>query len=57
MAETRVVIEGMNCQHCVTAVEKALEGVLNILESNVQIGSASVNTVSQKSKRRILKPT
>ncbi|MGD9577351.1 MAG: heavy-metal-associated domain-containing protein [Syntrophorhabdus sp.] len=42
MAETRIAIEGMSCQHCVMAVKKALGGLPGILESNVQIGSAVV---------------
>ncbi len=42
MAETRIAIEGMSCQHCVMAVRKALGGLPGILESNVQIGSAVV---------------
>jgi copper chaperone len=42
MAETKIAIEGMSCQHCVMAVKKALGGVPGILESDVQIGSASV---------------
>lgn len=42
MAETRIAIEGMSCQHCVKAVKKALGGLPGILESNVQIGSAVV---------------
>jgi copper chaperone len=42
MAETKIAIEGMSCQHCVMAVKKALAGVPGILESDVQIGSAAV---------------
>jgi len=42
MAETKISIEGMSCQHCVMAVKKALGGLPGILESNIQIGSAVV---------------
>lgn len=42
MAETRIAIEGMSCQHCVMAVKKALGGVPGIIESDVQIGTAFV---------------
>lgn len=42
MAEARIAIEGMSCQHCVMAVKKALGGLPGILESNVQIGSVVV---------------
>ncbi|HEX2965131.1 MAG TPA: heavy-metal-associated domain-containing protein [Syntrophorhabdaceae bacterium] len=42
MAETSVKIEGMSCQHCVMAVKKALGGVPAVIQSDVQIGSASV---------------
>lgn len=42
MAETRIAIEGMSCQHCVMAVKKALGGVPGIIESDVQVGTAVV---------------
>jgi copper chaperone len=42
MAETKMEIEGMSCQHCVMAVKKALGSVPGILESNIQVGSAAV---------------
>ena len=42
MAETKMAIEGMSCQHCVMAVKKALGGVPGILESDIQLGSAVV---------------
>ena len=32
MAETKVTIEGMSCQHCVMAVKKALGGVPAVSE-------------------------
>jgi copper chaperone len=51
VAETNIAIEGMSCQHCVMAVKKALGGVLGILESNVQVGSASVKYDDAKIKK------
>ncbi len=42
MAEAKIEIEGMSCQHCVMAVKKALGGVPGILESDIKIGSALV---------------
>lgn len=51
MAETTLAIEGMSCQHCVMAVKKALGGVPGILESDVQVGSASVRYDEAKVKK------
>lgn len=51
MAEANIAIEGMSCQHCVMAVKKALGGVPGILESNVQVGSASVKYDDAKIKK------
>jgi len=51
MAETKMEIEGMSCQHCVMAVKKALGGVPGILESNIQIGSAAVKYDESKIKK------
>jgi copper chaperone len=42
VAETKLAIEGMSCQHCVMAVKKALGGVPGILESDIQVGKAVV---------------
>jgi copper chaperone CopZ len=42
MAEARIAIEGMSCQHCVMAVKKALGGAPGILEAEVEIGTAVV---------------
>lgn len=50
MAETKVKIEGMSCQHCVMAVKKALGGVPAVFESDVQIGSAFVKYDESKAK-------
>jgi len=51
MAEARITIEGMSCQHCVMAVKKALGGVPGILESDVQIGGAIVKYDESKVKK------
>ena len=51
MAETKLEIEGMSCQHCVMAVKKALGGVPGILESNIQVGSAAVKYDETKIKK------
>jgi copper chaperone CopZ len=51
MAETKIAIEGMSCQHCVMAVKKALGGVPGILENDVQIGSAVVKYDESKVKK------
>jgi len=42
MAETKLKIEGMSCQHCVQAVKKALSGVTGVDSTEVEIGSATV---------------
>ncbi|MGD0283815.1 MAG: cation transporter [Dissulfurispiraceae bacterium] len=42
MTETLIRIAGMSCQHCVTRVKKALDGIAGITESNVTVGSASI---------------
>lgn len=51
MAETKLAIEGMSCQHCVMAVKKALGGLPGVLESDVQVGSASVKYDEAKVKK------
>ncbi|OPX93115.1 MAG: Copper chaperone CopZ [Syntrophorhabdus sp. PtaB.Bin006] len=51
MAETKIAIGGMSCQHCVMAVKKALGGVPGILETDVQVGSASVKFDDSKVKK------
>lgn len=42
MAEVRIKIEGMSCQHCVMRVKQALEGLEGVSEAHVEIGAASV---------------
>jgi copper chaperone len=51
MAEAKIKIEGMSCQHCVMAVKKALGDVPGILESDIQIGSAVVKYDESKTKK------
>ena len=51
MAETRIAIEGMSCQHCVMAVKKALGEVPGIIESDVQVGTAVVKYDENKVKK------
>jgi copper chaperone len=42
MAEAKIQIAGMSCQHCVMAVKKAIGGLKGIEESDISIGSAAV---------------
>ncbi|HBL24965.1 MAG TPA: copper resistance protein CopZ [Deltaproteobacteria bacterium] len=42
MAETKLKIEGMSCQHCVMAVKKALGAIAGVDSSDVEVGSAVV---------------
>ena len=37
-----LVIDGMGCDHCVSSVRKALEGVQGVEVERVEVGSASV---------------
>lgn len=57
MAETKIAIEGMTCQHCAMAVKKALGGVPGILENNVQVGSASVKYDESKVSKEDIEAT
>ena len=52
MAETTMKIEGMSCQHCVMAVRKALGGVPGVVQSDVRIGSATVQYDDAKTKQK-----
>lgn len=42
MTEATIAIEGMSCQHCVTRVKKAIDGLPGVSSSEVAIGSAVV---------------
>jgi copper chaperone len=57
MAETKIAIEGMSCQHCVMAVKKALGGVPGIFESEVQIGGAVIKYDDSKVKKEEIERT
>jgi len=57
VAETKIAIEGMSCQHCVMAVKKALGGVPGILESNIQVGSAVVKYEESKVNKEDIEAT
>lgn len=52
MAEAKLKIDGMSCQHCVQAVKKALCEVAGVDSTEVEIGSATVRydnaTATQK---------
>ncbi|HOE18311.1 MAG TPA: cation transporter [Syntrophorhabdaceae bacterium] len=52
MEKAIVKIEGMSCQHCVMAVKKALGGVPGVVESDVQIGSVTVEYDEAKTRQR-----
>ena len=42
MTHKEIVIEGMNCGHCVTAVKKELSKIAGLIVEDVQIGKAKV---------------
>jgi len=42
MAEAKLKIDGMSCQHCVMAVKKALGAIAGVDSSDVEVGSAVV---------------
>lgn len=52
MAEAIMKIEGMSCQHCVMAVRKALGGMPGVVQSDVRIGSATVQYDDAKTKQK-----
>ena len=43
MDRTTLTIEGMHCEHCVTAVTKALTALEGVKVEEVALGSASVS--------------
>lgn len=55
MAQTKVIIEGMSCQHCVMAVKKALSSVAGITSSDVEVGSALVKYDDSKATEKDIK--
>ena len=46
----RIEIKGMGCEHCVTAVRKALEGIDGVSVEDVEIGSAHVRAEGDHTK-------
>jgi len=54
MAEAKLKIDGMSCQHCVMAVEKALGAVAGVDSSEVEIGGAVVKYDEAKTSRKDL---
>ena len=42
MAEAKISIDGMSCQHCVQAVKKAVDALSGVESSAVEVGSATV---------------
>jgi copper chaperone len=52
MAEAIMKIEGMSCQHCVMRVRKAIDQLPGVIESKVDVGTATVvydaNTVTKE---------
>jgi copper chaperone len=42
MTQKEIVIEGMNCGHCVMAVKKELSKIAGLIIEDVQIGKAKV---------------
>lgn len=48
MSEIKLIIEGMNCKHCVGRVQKAIDNLDGVNSSNVEMGSAIVNIDESK---------
>ena len=38
-----VIIQGMNCQHCVASVSKALQGISGVSDVNVDLNKGQAN--------------
>ena len=43
MAQTKIMIDGMSCIHCVGKVQSALEAVPGVTIARVDVGSATVD--------------
>jgi copper chaperone len=54
MAEAKIKIDGMSCQHCVQAVKKALCEVTGVDSTEVEIGSANVRYDDAKTTQKDL---
>jgi len=48
MSEAKIQIEGMNCQHCVMRVRKAIEALSGVEILGVDIGEARVRFDASK---------
>ena len=42
--KTEYEIEGMSCEHCVSAVKRAIEGVAGVSDVKVEVGKAVVTS-------------
>lgn len=42
MVDVRIAIEGMSCEHCVSRVKQAIDGLGGVIASRVETGSAEV---------------
>ena len=51
MAEVKIEIEGMSCEHCVMAVKKAVTQLNGVTGADVEIGSADVKFDDTKVRR------
>lgn len=51
MAETKLKIEGMSCQHCVMSVKKAVDAVDGVTSSDISVGSAGIVYDEQKTNK------
>lgn len=51
MTEITIKIDGMNCQHCVMRVKKAIDALSGVSQSEVQVGSATVQFDESKAKK------
>jgi copper chaperone len=54
MQTRELIIEGMNCGHCVMAVKKELSKLRDIIVEDVQIGKARVQFDDSKVSREAL---
>jgi copper chaperone CopZ len=52
MSEIKLTIGGMNCQHCVGRVKKAIDAVVGVEDSAIEVGSASVKIDDGKTTRK-----
>jgi len=41
--QTKLIVNGMDCNHCVSAVKKALMGVSGVTEVNVDLAAKTVD--------------